>query len=162
MARWAIPVLAFSTALLLAGPTAGADERDDSEIRPVQTAADQPEALELARKVDLPELAKADRVVIEGQGGRRTELKEAGAIKELRRTLKVEEVPPSAGENAYNLSFYRDDTLIRKVWVFENGEWGFERPKGVSWTNGEDAALVRAIERHLPDPGQTDCDMRNP
>ena len=127
----------------------GDEEKNRAGLPASQAASDQAEAIRLAREVDLPALEKADRVVIQrgqGRGGARVELDDPEAIMDLRQALKPKEVPPSGGVTTYRLAFYRGETPIRKIWVFENGEWGFEREKGTSWTIGRDAAPIQAIK----------------
>ena len=141
-----------STGVAPASTPGAAEETGETEIPVAQAAADQGAAIRLAREVDLPALEKADRVVIEDvrqPGGRQVTLDKPGAIKELRQALEAARVPPTGSETAALLSFYRGKTLIRKVWVFESGEWGFERSKGPHWTTGLDPALFRFVERHL-------------
>ena len=122
---------------------------DSHEIPPVKAAKDQEDALHLARKIDLPLLEKADKVVIEESvGGRRHTIQKADDIKELREALKVSEQQPSGGKNAVTILFYRKDDLIRKVWVFKSGEWGFERPS-ISWTTGHQRDLWEVDQKHL-------------
>jgi len=116
------------------------------EIPPVRAAADQEEALRLARQEDLPALQKADRVVVKADG-RQVVVTAREALDELRQGLKPRKVPPSAGETAYTLTFSRGPTPIRTVWVYHNGEWGFDRPDGPSWTIGCETDLIRAIKR---------------
>ena len=131
---------------------ARAEKKKDGAIPPVQAAADQDTALRLARTVDLPALEKADRVVIEEvrpRPGRRVTLTGAKEIAALRRALKPAQEDPSAGKTAANLSFYRGKTLVRKVWVYASGEWGFYRPKGPDWTTGREAELYKVVARHL-------------
>ncbi len=140
--------------LMVAGSLRASTSRSDdkADIPAVKAAADQDEAIRLAREVDLPALEKTDRVVIEeakiGRDGRRVILKDADAIKGLRKSLKPSKVPPSGGLTAATLSFYRGKVLIRKVWVFGDGEWGFERP-GTDWTTGREADLWVGIRKHL-------------
>src|SRR4029077_14653546 len=100
-------------------------------------------------EVDLPLLAKADKVVIEESvGGRRHSIEKADDIKKLREALNVSEQSPSGGKNAVTILFYRKNDLIRKVWVFKNGEWGFERPS-IGWTTGREAGLWEVVQKHL-------------
>jgi hypothetical protein len=125
---------------------------DKADIPAVKAAVDQDEAIRLARDVDIPALEKADRVVIEeakiGRGGRQVTLEDADDLKGLRKALKPREVAPSAGITAATLSFYRGKVLIRKVWVFGDGEWGFERP-GTDWTTGGEVELWERIRKYL-------------
>ena len=130
----------------------GDGKNDAEEIPAVKKVSDQSGAIREAKAVDLPLLEKADKVIIEeakrGGGGRRVTLDKADAIKELRRSLKTAEVPPSGGITAATISFYRGEGLLRKIWVFEGGEWGFDRP-GTSWTTGREKKLWEGIQRYL-------------
>src|SRR5262245_54129676 len=125
----------------------GQEKKAGPEVPRPKSVGDQAEAIDEARKVDLPLLEKADKVVIEevdkpGAKGRRVSLKKADEVKELREALKPSKSPPSAGITAATITFYQGESILRKVWVFERGEWGFERP-GTSWTTGREAALWR-------------------
>ena len=139
-----------TTALMPLAKAAG--EKDSKEVPAAKRVSDQGEAIDAARKVDLPLLKKAEKVIIEevkrGGKGRRATLTKAGEIKELRQALKPSEVPPSGGITAATLTFYLGATILRKVWVYEGGEWGFERPC-TSWTTGREADLWRGIQKHL-------------
>ena len=53
---------------------------------------------------------------------------------------------PHAGITAYTLRFYKGDTALRSLWVFDYGEWGVERPTQTSWTCGFSHALAKAIK----------------
>ena len=124
---------------------------DPEEIPPVQAAKDQEDALRLARQIDLPLLAKADKVIIDQaprRGRRRLTLENPDNIKTLREALKPSGGPETGGMNAVTISFFRKAELIRKIWVFEGGEWGFERPS-VSHTTGHEANLWMIIQEHL-------------
>jgi hypothetical protein len=128
-------------------------KKDSQEVPATKVVDDQAEAIDEARKVDLPLLEKADKVVIEEMAkpegkGRRVTLKKADELKEIREALKPSKTPPSGGRTAVTLTFYHGENILRKVWVFERGEWGFERP-GTSWTTGREAALWRAVQKHL-------------
>lgn len=134
-----------------AGAACGRNELAD-EIPAVKKVESQADAIEEAKKVDLPLLEKADKVVIDeakpGGGGRRITLDKTDAIKELRDALKPSKVPPSGGVNAATITFYKGDTALRKVWVFKGGEWGFDRP-GTSWTTGDETDLWKVVQKHL-------------
>jgi hypothetical protein len=124
---------------------------DPEEIPSVQAAKDQEDALRLAREIDLPVLGRADKVVIEEaprRGGRRLTLENPNDIKVLREALKPTGGPETGGMNAVTICFFRKNELIRKIWVFEGGEWGFERPS-VSHTTGHEASLWMILEEHL-------------
>jgi hypothetical protein len=146
---WVLVALVFG----VAAPAAlRADEPADAEDIPaVKKVDDQADAIREARRVDLPLLDRADRVVIEESkqaGGRRVTLTKRERIRELARTLKTRAVAPSGGRTAVTLRFYRGERLVRKVWVFEDGEWGFERP-GTSWTTGRERELWKVIQKRL-------------
>jgi hypothetical protein len=114
-----------------------------------KAVVDQADAIREAKAVDLPALAEADRVAIESAAsGSRMILQNTKYVEQFRRALKPSEVPPSGGMVAATLLFYRDKELIRKVWVYEGGEWGFERP-GTSWTTGSNAELWRLVKPRL-------------
>jgi len=124
---------------------------DPEEIPSVRAAKDQEDALRLAREIDLPVLAKSDKVLIEEasrRGDRRLILENHEDIKALRDALKPSGAPETGGMNAVTISFFRKNELIRKIWVFQGGEWGFERPS-VSHTTGHEANLWMIIEKYL-------------
>jgi hypothetical protein len=108
-------------ALIVAGSARVSSSRSDDnvDVPTVKAAADQNEAIRLAREFDLPAIEKADRVVVEdarnGRDRSRVTLEEADAIKKLRKPLRPSEIPPSGGITAATLSFYRGKVLIRKV-----------------------------------------------
>jgi hypothetical protein len=145
---WIVGVLVFGAA----APALGADEPVKAEDIPaVRKVDDQSDAIREARRVDLPLLDRADRVVIEESkqaGGRRVTLTKRERIREVVRALKTRAVAPSGGLTAVTLRFYPDGRLLRKAWVFEGGEWGFERP-GTSWTTGRERELWKVIQRRL-------------
>lgn len=118
-----------------------------------QAASTQAAAVRLAIRSDLPALEKADRVVVEyvrpKEGNVHEVIVAPEAIEEIRQALMPRKVEPSAGRNAYQLSFYQGDSLIRKVWVFGDGEWGFQRPSGASWTTGENPNLVTVLRKYV-------------
>jgi hypothetical protein len=128
-------------------------KKDSQEVPATKVVDDQAEAIDEARKVDLPLLEKADKVVIEEMAkpegkGRRVTLKKADELKEIREALKPSKTPPSGGRTAVALTFSHGENILRKVWVYQSGEWGFNRP-GTSWTTGREAALWRAVQKHL-------------
>ena len=109
--------------------------------------------MQLAREVDIPAVKKADRVVIEEGGspsgdGKRVTLDDAPGIEVLSRGLAPTVVLPSGGKLAATLSFYRGETLLRKIWVYQGGEWGFDRP-GTDWTTGLSPELWKAVQARL-------------
>jgi hypothetical protein len=138
--------LAVTAFILIGRP--GADQR----MTPPRNVRDQPDAIYEATCVDLPQLDLADKVVIveckESGDGRTVTLVEPRELIELRRCLVPKRVPASGGVNAAILSFYRGGALVRKVWVFAGGEWGFERP-GISHTTGWNPNLWKVINKHF-------------
>ena len=133
-------------------PWCQADSKEP-EVPAVKKVDDQYKALDEATRVDLPALKQATKVVVEEAAppvgkGRRVVLGKPEEIREIREFLKPSNTPPSAGMTAATLTFYRDEKPLRKVWVFERGEWGFERP-GTSHTTGIEANLWRVIQRHM-------------
>jgi hypothetical protein len=120
---------------------------------PTREATSQDDAQRLARRMDLPLLATADRVVIDehkptGECGSRVTLTRLETIAELRQVLRPREVFPTGGPVAATLTFYRGDRPLRTVWVIEGGEWGFERP-GTNYTIGADPDLWELVRWHL-------------
>ena len=102
-----------------------------------------------AKDVDLPALAGADRIVVEPiPKGYRRDLRNPRDVQKFVQALKPIEEPAQGGDLAATLWFYRGDQLLRKVWVREGGEWGFERPKA-SWTTGADPELWRLVKARL-------------
>jgi hypothetical protein len=114
-----------------------------------KAVADQAEAVREADAVDLPALASANLLSIESAAtGARVILGSPSLVEPYRRALRPHEVPPSGGLVAATLRFYHDEELIRTVWVYKGGEWGFERP-GTKWTTGADAGLWRLVKARL-------------
>ncbi|MDR3619507.1 MAG: sigma-70 family RNA polymerase sigma factor [Paludisphaera borealis] len=129
---------------LLAGAAA---YNTPSTARAVKNRA---EAVREAKDVDLPALEKADRIAIDSlANGSRMSVSNARSSREFVRALKPGGRPVDDGKPAATLWFYRGDKLLRKVWVREGGEWGFERP-GASWTTGADSELWRLVDQRLP------------
>jgi hypothetical protein len=119
-------------------------------LTPVRAAKDQAEAIRLAREEDLPALASADRAVVtEARSGRKVTVDRPVELETLRRALITASVPPSAGETAWEVRFFQGDRLIREVWVYPYGEWGFVRPEPPSWTVGSAPGLVEVIRKLL-------------
>jgi hypothetical protein len=147
-------LVAVGTAGLIVGVLVpSADVVTPGAVPPATDALDQADALRLARRVDLPLLATADRVVLDehkpdGMCGARVTIDRPEEVAELRQALRPREVPPTAGRTAATLSFYRGNQLLRTVWVYEGGEWGFERP-GTGYTTGADPDLWRIVRWHL-------------
>ncbi len=116
-----------------------------------QAAATQAEALRLAREVDLPALAEADRVTIEkADSGDMITSSVPTTLNPLRDALVASDVPPSGGKRFATLIFSRGEIVIREVWVYPGGEWGFVRP-GTSWTTGQSDRLWGLLK---PAPGK--------
>jgi len=148
LAGTCLGVLAVAGAVLV---LSARGEKGEGEIPAVKKVTSQNQAVRQARAVDLPLLEKADKVVIEGAcvaRGRRVTIDKVDDLKELRQTLQAQALTPSAGITAATLAFYHGDTLLRKIWVYGDGEWGFERP-GTSWTTGSEANLWNLVKKHL-------------
>ncbi|MBN1916935.1 MAG: hypothetical protein JW889_03415 [Verrucomicrobia bacterium] len=132
------------------GPPTGEAET----IPPPKAAETQDEAIKLAKEVDLPAIAKANRVVITRFFDGDEVLPEpeeitVGALatlKQIREALIVEKTEPSSGENKYELTFYLDDKPIREIWVYDNGEWGLTLNQGPDWTLGRNQKLADFIQ----------------
>jgi hypothetical protein len=117
--------------------------------QPVIAVRDQEFARRAARDIDLPALDLTDRVTIEpANKGDRVILTTPQSIAELKRSLTISDVPPSAGLKAATITFSRGDDVLRKVWVYEGGEWGFERP-GTSWTIGASPDLWAQVKKWM-------------
>lgn len=80
--------------------------------------------------------------------GKTAEITDAARVRWLADALAPAEVPPSSGEEAMTLRFYQGPTLLREVWIYPDGEWGFRRP-GTSWTTGRSDKLARLIQQEL-------------
>ncbi len=147
--NWMPLVLGGPTLALVGGGDAG---RDGDDIPSAKKLGSKAEAVEHARRVDVPLLRKADRVVIaeakRGGKGRTVTLTRPPAIRELRQALRPKMSRDTRGMTAATLTFYRGDRLLRKVWVYWGGQWGFERP-GWSYTTGNSPELWQAIQKHL-------------
>jgi hypothetical protein len=116
---------------------------------PAIAVKDQEFARGAARELDLPALDLTDRVTIEpADKGDRIILTTPESIAELKRALKPTDVPPSGGIKAATITFSRGDDVLRKVWVYEGGEWGFERP-GTSWTIGASPDLWAQVNKWM-------------
>jgi RNA polymerase sigma factor (sigma-70 family) len=116
---------------------------------PVQEAKDQAQALALAAQDDLPAIAQADRAVVRwlfGDRPKQVTIADPHALKKIRSLLIVKEIPPSAGENYLQISFWKGDVALRQIWAYQNGEWGIVRPKAPHWTLGTNPELIAALE----------------
>jgi len=126
----------------------------------VRDVDDQEEALNEFRKVDLPAIERADKLVITlsgPKGGQQAKIDDLDELREFRNALVVKKIPPSGGMNWAELEWFRDGTSLRKVWVFSDGEWGVTRP-GISYTTGISPGIVGRIEKALKSseaPGAT-------
>ncbi|MCX5663048.1 MAG: hypothetical protein NTW19_25475 [Planctomycetota bacterium] len=121
-------------------------------VGPVKPAKDQADAIRLTQQEDLPAVDSAEWAAIKSArpraGEKQTIIAGAAGLKALRATLVVRDVPPSAGENWALVTWYREEKPIRTIWVFESGEWGFERPT-TSHTVGKSPELAALLARHL-------------
>ena len=157
--------MVLTSAFLVSGslPCIAADgkpkERGTSGLRdsiaPAKAARSQGEALRLCRREDLPALVGADKVLVETAswaGATKAAITNVADLKALRAALTIEEVPPSGGETWATLTWLKGESVIRKAWVYDYGEWGFERPS-VNWTIGRSKALVVFLKKHLTTAG---------
>jgi hypothetical protein len=116
------------------------------------------EARQEFRKVDLPAIELADKLVIARvgpKGGPSITIDDPDELREFRNALAVKDIPPSGGMNWAELEWFKDGNSLRKVWVFSDGEWGVERP-GVSPTTGISPGLVDRIENALSENQTTE------
>jgi hypothetical protein len=130
-----------------------ADKRMGSATPVAVALTSQDDALQQAKDADLPALKAADRAVVSEVPppmgtGKWVEITDTARIRRLVDVLKPTKAPPSAGEQEMTVRFYQGPTLLREVWVYGNGEWGFRRP-GTSWTTGLSEELVRLIRQEL-------------
>lgn len=124
---------------------------DHKAAKPAQT---QGEALRLAREQDLPAIRQADRLVIKmasWAGSKQVVVRNPPWLAKINSALVLRQVSPSGGENWAALTWYKGDKEIRAAWVFNYGEWGFERPS-TDWTLGRNQALVKVIREALAEP----------
>ena len=108
--------------------------------------SDDARAVRLARQKDLPALNEANKVVVqtaEWAGSKEVAITDAADLKQLRAALIAEETTPSAGLTWATLTWFKGETVVGKIWVFDYGEWGFDRSVGQS------EELVAIIKKHL-------------
>lgn len=120
-------------------------------VAAVKPATNQRTALRMAQQEDIPALDAADKIVIQTApwaGAKEVAITSAAHLKQLRSALIVKETPPSGGETWATLTWMNGERTIREIWVFDYGEWGFERPS-TSWTIGHNGELVAIINKHL-------------
>ncbi|MDI1475927.1 hypothetical protein [Polyangium sp. y55x31] len=115
------------------------------EARPIAAASTQADARAAATAADLPLLRTADRAVVAWSAGGTAE-KRGQELSALVEALRVTDAQPSGGKQFAQITFYRGETLLREVWVFADGEWGFVRP-GTAWTVGASPALGDLVKR---------------
>ena len=134
---------------------AAAPGKEEKKIPPPETAKTQADALKLARTADLPAIEMADEAVIvevAKRGGMKVTILDK-ALTSVRKDLVLKDTPPTAGETTWTITFYRGAKVVRKVWVYSNGEWGVERPQGPHWTLGSNKALAEKIARIIQGAG---------
>jgi hypothetical protein len=120
-------------------------------IAGVKPAASQSAARRMAWQEDIPALDVADKLVIKTApwaGAKEVTITSPIHLKELRSELIVTKMPPSGGMTWATLDWMKGERVIRQMWVFDYGEWGFERPS-MSWTIGHNPELVTIIMKHL-------------
>ena len=112
----------------------------------IPACSDDARAARLARQKDLPALDGADKVVVRTElwaGAQEVTITDSADLTRLRAAMIVEETTPSAGETWATLTWLKGATVIRRMWVFDYGEWGFGRSVGHS------PELVALIRKHL-------------
>ncbi len=115
---------------------------------PARAADTQKEALRLAANEDLPAVKRANRVtatLVRDSAKERT-ITDPEVLKAILAALTVKETPPSGGVTWAKVTWLAGDSVIRQAWVYEDGEWGFERP-GTAWTVGESPALAKLLRQ---------------
>jgi hypothetical protein len=132
-------------------------QRDKRAAPVAEPAETQEQAIRLAKSEDSPSLKRADSARIKRIRGQLANVLVAGPgeLKRLREALAVRAVPSSCGEQLYKVVFYQGDKVVRGVWVYDSGEWGFTRRRGPHWTLGSNASppnlLDELIEKHEDD-----------
>jgi hypothetical protein len=136
-------------------------QANSSEKEPIASAAapteTQGKAIRLATSEDLPSLERAEYVKIKRfrRGFANVLAADPAELKRLRGALVVKAVPPSGGEQLYQMTFYQAEKAVRGIWVYDYGEWGFTRRKGPHWTVGTNPNLPNMldglIEKHEDD-----------
>jgi predicted small lipoprotein YifL len=146
--------LTFELLFVCAWALAGCGDKGAGNPSPAAVAvANQDDALQQAKNADLPALKVADRALVSEVAppigtAISVEITNADQVSRLLDALMPTKVPPSSGKEAMTVHFYQGPTLLREVWVFQDGEWGFRRP-GTSWTIGRSDELVRLIRQEL-------------
>ena len=140
----------FSTlAVVLAAGGCRTELRTPAVNDPPAKAADtQKEAIRLATGEDLPALRRATRLTVTlGARGAAKDLTvvDPDVLNAVLSAMTVKETPPSGGMTWATLTWLAGDAVIRRAWVYEDGEWGFERP-GTAWTTGESQALSKLLK----------------
>jgi hypothetical protein len=140
----------FVFAALLAGLCASCSSAEEPKPGGPRQVATQAEAVKEAKEVDLKLLEKADRVVLVPRGPKPGEsvTVKGDDVAALRKSLVPKALSPSGGKTVATIQFYQGDVLLREVWMYPYGEWGFERP-GTKWTTGESDDLVALVRKHL-------------
>lgn len=140
----------WATGVLPIGNSGGAEE-----IQPVKTAATRAEALKLAKDEDLPAIAQSTKVFIKqfdvvSMKRRQITIESEDVIKEIVNGLPIaQERERAAAIRVFTLKFYRDDELVRTVYVDANNEWGVDRPGGTYWIIGKNNALPVMLSNML-------------
>jgi hypothetical protein len=107
---------------------------------PIQEASSRQDALRQARQLDLPTVAKANRLVLTDSSGQVYEIFSRQRIDQFIQALDRIERPPPQYSRKWIVTFYIDNTQLREIWVGQDGSWGFARP-GNSWQIGTSESL---------------------
>lgn len=146
-------------------------ESNQGHLRP-RPVRDRAEEVREALDVDLPIVECCDSALIEAtdDAKARTVLDQPKELSALRQVLMPLPEPPGRSPRAAlrqfltepsrtpgqsppvaTVSFYGGEQLMRRLLVYEGGEWSIERP-GVSWRIGQDLELLRIVRRSLRRP----------
>ena len=113
---------------------------------PVAAAETQEQAIEATKATDLPLLRTADRVKITYPRASATAERTGADVTAIVDALEVKAQSPSAGVTYAQLAFYRGETLLREIWMYDYGEWGIVRP-GTARTLGTSKTLAALLKK---------------
>jgi hypothetical protein len=123
-------------------------EKEGAATTVAAPAETQDEAIRLAKESDLPSLEKAEYANIKRlrEDLANVLVADPAELKQLREALLVKAVPPSAGEQLYQVTLFQGERAVRGIWVYDYGEWGFTRRTGPHWTVGVNPDLPKLLD----------------